>query len=129
ECGWFMPNGGGGTEGRMAAALERASRMLEQAGDRTKSATARVPSMPGPRRATLQTEGCVANRKALAYPACARQGPRGRGDSLLFTDREKQTLTATWGQLVPLADAWVDVFYRRLFELRPEYRTLFPLDM
>jgi hemoglobin-like flavoprotein len=47
----------------------------------------------------------------------------------LFTDPEKEILRRSWGQIVPLADAWVDAFYKRLFELRPDYRTLFPLDM
>jgi nitric oxide dioxygenase len=47
----------------------------------------------------------------------------------LFTDQEKEILRRSWSQLVPLADSCADVFYRRLFELRPDYRTLFPLDM
>lgn len=47
----------------------------------------------------------------------------------MFTDLEKDVLSRSWRQLVPLADAWADAFYKRLFELRPDYRTLFPLDM
>jgi nitric oxide dioxygenase len=47
----------------------------------------------------------------------------------LFTDQEKEALRGSWSQVVPLADSWVDAFCRRVFELHPEYRTLFPLDM
>jgi hemoglobin-like flavoprotein len=31
--------------------------------------------------------------------------------------------------VVPIADTAADLFYRRLFELRPEYRQLFSIDM
>lgn len=47
----------------------------------------------------------------------------------MFTDQEKEALRGSWGQVVPLADSWIDAFWRRLFEQHPEYRTLFPLDM
>lgn len=47
----------------------------------------------------------------------------------MFTDQEKEALRGSWGQVVPLADSWVDAFCRRVFEVRPEYRTFFPLDM
>ncbi|MFZ5895887.1 MAG: globin domain-containing protein [Myxococcota bacterium] len=47
----------------------------------------------------------------------------------MFTDEEKKAILGSWRLVVPIADTAADLFYRRLFELRPEYRRLFPDDM
>jgi hemoglobin-like flavoprotein len=47
----------------------------------------------------------------------------------VFTDEEKKAILGSWRLVVPIADTAADLFYRRLFELRPDYRGLFPDDM
>lgn len=47
----------------------------------------------------------------------------------MLTNEEKDALKRTWRLVVPIADTAADLFYKRLFELRPEYRKLFPDDM
>jgi hemoglobin-like flavoprotein len=47
----------------------------------------------------------------------------------MITDEEKAAIKESWRLVVPIAETAADLFYRRLFELRPEYRRLFPEDM
>lgn len=47
----------------------------------------------------------------------------------MITDEQKATILANWRLVVPIADTAADLFYRRLFELKPEYRKLFGEDM
>lgn len=47
----------------------------------------------------------------------------------MFTNDDKKALLGSWRLVVPIADTAADLFYRRLFELRPDYRQLFPEDM
>jgi hemoglobin-like flavoprotein len=47
----------------------------------------------------------------------------------MITDAEKDVLRRTWKLVVPIADTAADLFYKRLFELRPEYRPLFTGDL
>jgi hemoglobin-like flavoprotein len=47
----------------------------------------------------------------------------------MFTDPEKEAIRRSWRLVVPIAETAADLFYRRLFELRPEYRVLFPSDI
>jgi hemoglobin-like flavoprotein len=47
----------------------------------------------------------------------------------VITDEEKTAIRESWRLVVPIADTAADLFYRKLFELRPEYRRLFPDDM
>lgn len=47
----------------------------------------------------------------------------------MLTDTEKDALRRSWRLVVPIADTAADLFYKRLFELRPDYRSLFPDDM
>ena len=47
----------------------------------------------------------------------------------MFTNDDKKALLGSWRLVVPIADTAADLFYRRLFELRPDYRQLFPDDM
>lgn len=47
----------------------------------------------------------------------------------MFSDTEKETIRKSWRLVVPIAETAADLFYRRLFELRPEYRRLFPSEM
>jgi hemoglobin-like flavoprotein len=47
----------------------------------------------------------------------------------MLTDSEKVAIRSSWRLVVPIADTAADLFYRRLFELRPDYRELFSLDM
>jgi hemoglobin-like flavoprotein len=47
----------------------------------------------------------------------------------MITDEQKATITANWRLVVPIIDTAADLFYRRLFELRPDYRALFGEDL
>lgn len=47
----------------------------------------------------------------------------------MITDEEKTAIRESWRLVVPIADTAADLFYRKLFELRPEYRRLFSDDM
>lgn len=42
---------------------------------------------------------------------------------------EKKCLRESWRLVVPIMETAADLFYKRLFELRPDYRALFPGDM
>lgn len=52
--------------------------------------------------------------------------PRG---ALMLTDEEKTLIQDSWRLVVPIAETAADLFYRRLFELAPQYRALFPADL
>ena len=47
----------------------------------------------------------------------------------MLTDPEKAAIARTWRLVLPIAETAADLFYRRLFELDPSLRTLFPSDM
>jgi hemoglobin-like flavoprotein len=47
----------------------------------------------------------------------------------MLTDEQKNLITDSWRLVVPIADTAADLFYRRLFELKPEYRKLFGEDL
>jgi hemoglobin-like flavoprotein len=47
----------------------------------------------------------------------------------MLNDAQKQIIRDTWRLVVPIADTAADLFYRRLFELKPEYRAYFTSDM
>jgi hemoglobin-like flavoprotein len=47
----------------------------------------------------------------------------------MITDQQKATIISNWRLAVPIADTLADLFYRRLFSLKPEYRSLFGDDL
>ena len=47
----------------------------------------------------------------------------------MITDDEKSLIRDSWRLVIPISETAADLFYKRLFELRPDYRTLFPEDM
>lgn len=47
----------------------------------------------------------------------------------MLTDAEKRAVVRSWRLAIPIADTIGELFYRRLFELRPEYRKLFSPDI
>src|SRR5690349_6364609 len=47
----------------------------------------------------------------------------------MLSDEEKGLIRDSWRLLEPIADTAVDLFCRRLFEQRPDYRVLFPEDL
>lgn len=47
----------------------------------------------------------------------------------MFSTDEKRLLRESWKLVVPVIETAADLFYRRLFELQPGYRGLFPDDM
>lgn len=47
----------------------------------------------------------------------------------MLTKRQKDVIQETWRLVVPIADTAADLFYRRLFELRPDYQSLFKGDL
>jgi hemoglobin-like flavoprotein len=48
---------------------------------------------------------------------------------MMITDNDKAALRRTWKLVVPIADTASDLFYKRLFELRPDYAALFSGDL
>jgi hemoglobin-like flavoprotein len=47
----------------------------------------------------------------------------------MLTDQHKHAIKGSWRLVTPILDTAVELFYRRLFELRPDLRTMFPADM
>ncbi|HET6339925.1 MAG TPA: globin domain-containing protein [Polyangiales bacterium] len=47
----------------------------------------------------------------------------------MITDSEKDEIRRTWKLVVPIGSTAADLFYKRLFELRPEYAALFTSDL
>lgn len=47
----------------------------------------------------------------------------------MLTDAEKTIIKDSWRLVVPIAETAAELFYKRLFELKPEYRSLFPEDL
>lgn len=47
----------------------------------------------------------------------------------MLTDDHRNALRRSWRLLEPLGETVSDLFYRRLFETRPDLRALFPQDM
>jgi hemoglobin-like flavoprotein len=47
----------------------------------------------------------------------------------MITDSDKDVIKRTWKLVVPIADTAADLFYKRLFELRPDYTALFTNDL
>jgi hemoglobin-like flavoprotein len=47
----------------------------------------------------------------------------------LLTDDEKKLLRDSWRLVTPISDTAAELFYKKLFELKPEYRSMFPDDM
>ena len=50
-------------------------------------------------------------------------------ESAVLTPEEKQMIVSTYRLIIPISETVGDLFYRRLFELQPRYRGLFPSDM
>lgn len=44
----------------------------------------------------------------------------------MITEEDKDHIRRSWKLVIPIAETAADLFYKRLFELKPEYRTLFP---
>ncbi|MBC7976384.1 MAG: hypothetical protein H7138_15545 [Myxococcales bacterium] len=47
----------------------------------------------------------------------------------VLSDVEKKLILDSWRLVVPIKDTAADLFYRRLFELKPSYQQLFQGDM
>lgn len=47
----------------------------------------------------------------------------------MLTENEKRAIRQSWRLVVPIAETAADLFYKRLFELKPEYRQLFSSDI
>jgi len=47
----------------------------------------------------------------------------------VLNDAEKKLVLNSWRLVVPIKDTAADLFYRRLFELKPSYQQLFKNDM
>ncbi len=41
----------------------------------------------------------------------------------MMTDEEKAAIKNSWRLVIPIAETAADLFYKRLFELKPEYRS------
>jgi len=47
----------------------------------------------------------------------------------MITEADKDHIRRSWKLVIPIAETAADLFYKRLFELKPDYRGLFPEDM
>jgi hemoglobin-like flavoprotein len=47
----------------------------------------------------------------------------------MLDDQQKLLVKDSWRMVVPIAETAADLFYKRLFELRPDYRAYFKGDM
>jgi hemoglobin-like flavoprotein len=47
----------------------------------------------------------------------------------MLTTAQKQAILRTWKLAEPITDTVADLFYKRLFEIAPQYRKLFPPDI
>jgi hemoglobin-like flavoprotein len=47
----------------------------------------------------------------------------------MITEEQREHIRRSWQLVIPIADTAADLFYRRLFELKPEYQSLFPANM
>ncbi len=47
----------------------------------------------------------------------------------MITEEHREHIRRSWQLVIPIADTAADLFYRRLFELKPEYQSLFPANM
>ena len=47
----------------------------------------------------------------------------------MLTDHHKEAIVRSWRLVVPIKETAADLFYKRLFELKPEYQQLFTGDM
>jgi nitric oxide dioxygenase len=47
----------------------------------------------------------------------------------MITEADKAAIVRSWRLVIPVGENVADLFYRRLFELKPEYRALFTDDM
>ena len=47
----------------------------------------------------------------------------------MLNDAEKKLILNSWRLVVPIKDTAADLFYKRLFELKPAYQQLFKIDM
>jgi hemoglobin-like flavoprotein len=47
----------------------------------------------------------------------------------MLDDQQKLLVKDSWRMVVPIAETAADLFYKRLFELRPDYRVYFKGDM
>jgi hemoglobin-like flavoprotein len=47
----------------------------------------------------------------------------------MLTPLQKQTIRRSWDLVAPIAETVPDLFYKRLFEIAPQYRPLFSDDM
>ena len=47
----------------------------------------------------------------------------------MITQAQKKLIKDSWRLVVPISETASDLFYGRLFELAPQYRSLFPDDM
>jgi len=47
----------------------------------------------------------------------------------MINDKERELIKKSWSLVEPMADSVPDLFYKRLFELEPAYRDLFPENM
>lgn len=47
----------------------------------------------------------------------------------MITEEDKEHIRRSWKLVIPIAETAADLFYKRLFELKPEYKALFPEDM
>ena len=47
----------------------------------------------------------------------------------MLTEIQKKLIVSSWRLVVPIADTAADLFYKRLFELKPQYQSYFSSDL
>jgi hypothetical protein len=56
-------------------------------------------------------------------------GGQALNEASMINDVEKRHIKRSWKLVIPIADTAADLFYKRLFELEPRHRELFPANM
>jgi hemoglobin-like flavoprotein len=47
----------------------------------------------------------------------------------MITEEDKEHIRKSWRLVIPIAETAADLFYKRLFDLKPDYRSLFPENL
>jgi hemoglobin-like flavoprotein len=47
----------------------------------------------------------------------------------MITEEDKEHIRKSWRLVIPIAETAADLFYKRLFDLKPDYRGLFPENL
>lgn len=89
---------------------------------------ARCPQSPGSTERNA-TPSPVAGTQRTRLLDCTSRGQPYVGSDTMLDQAQRQAIVDSFRLVVPIAETAAELFYKRLFELRPDYRAMFPEDM